>query len=217
MADLKKVIAARVAGEFKDGYVVNLGIGLPSLAADFVPEGVDISLQSENGLVGLGPCSDESNGNPDLVNASGEKVTVIPGASFFDSVLSFSIIRGRHVDITVLGAMEVDEKGNLANWCIPGKFVPGMGGAMDLVVGAKKVIIAMQHTNKGQPKLLKKCSLPLTASGVVNMIITEMGVIEIDGKGFLLTEINPDYTIEQIKQATAADLRIASNLKSMKN
>lgn len=215
MQDIKRIIAARVAKEFHDGDTVNLGIGVPTMAADFIPEGVDIMLQSENGLLGLGPASISGEEQPDLVNAGGACVTATPGAAFFDSVMSFGIIRGGHVDVTVLGAMEVDETGNLANWCIPGKFVPGMGGAMDLVVGAKKVIIAMQHTNKGKHKLLKKCTLPLTAVGVVQMIITEMGVLEITEEGFLLTEINPDYTVEQIRAATGAEIKISDSLKDM--
>jgi acetate CoA/acetoacetate CoA-transferase beta subunit len=185
------------------------------MAAEFLPSGVDIMLQSENGLIGLGPASPCGNEKLDLVNASGAYVTAMPGAAFFDSTLSFGIIRGGHVDVTVLGAMEVDEMGNLANWCIPGKFVPGMGGAMDLVVGAKKVIIAMQHTNKGKHKLLEKCTLPLTAVGVVDMIITEMCVLEITEEGFLLIEINPDYTVEQVREATGAEIRVSGSLKDM--
>ncbi|MDF3002827.1 MAG: CoA transferase subunit [Bacillota bacterium] len=215
MQDIKAIIASRVAKEFRDGDTVNLGIGVPTMAADFIPEGVDIMLQSENGLLGLGPASACGEEQFDLVNAGGAYVTATPGAAFFDSVMSFGIIRGGHVDVTVLGAMEVDETGNLANWCIPDKFVPGMGGAMDLVVGAKKVIIAMQHTNKGKHKLLKKCTLPLTAVGVVHMIITEMGVLEITEEGFFLTEINPDYTIEQIRAATGAEIKVSSSLKDM--
>ncbi len=215
MQDIKAIIASRVAKEFRDGDTVNLGIGVPTMAADFIPQGVDIMLQSENGLLGLGPASASGEEQFDLVNAGGVCVTATPGAAFFDSVMSFGIIRGGHVDVTVLGAMEVDETGNLANWCIPGKFVPGMGGAMDLVVGAKKVIIAMQHTNKGKHKLLKKCTLPLTAVGVVHMIITEMGVLEITEEGFLLTEINPDYTVEQIRAATGAEIKVSSSLKNM--
>ncbi|MBR0600666.1 3-oxoacid CoA-transferase subunit B, partial [Sinanaerobacter chloroacetimidivorans] len=175
MADVKEIIAARVAKELKDGDVVNLGIGLPTMVANFIPEGVDITLQSENGFLGLGPAPAQGEEDIDLVNAGAQYVTVKQGACFFDSATSFGIIRGGHVDATILGSLEVDEHGNLANWIVPGKMVPGMGGAMDLVVGAKKVIIAMQHTNKGKHKILKECTLPYTAVGVVDMIITEMG------------------------------------------
>jgi acetate CoA/acetoacetate CoA-transferase beta subunit len=175
---VKESIAKRVAEELRDGDVVNLGIGLPTLVADFLPDGVDIILQSENGIMGMGSLADRGKENVDIINAGAQYVTVNAGAMFFDSASSFGIIRGGHVDVTVLGALEVDEKGSLANWIIPGKMVPGMGGAMDLVVGARKVIIAMTHTQKGKPKILKNCRLPYTAVGVVDMIITEMGVME---------------------------------------
>lgn len=212
---MKELIAKRVAKELHDGDVVNLGIGLPTMVANYIPENMDITFQSENGFVGLGPAPIEGEEDKDLVNSGGQYVTVTPGAAFFDSATSFGIIRGGHVDATVLGALQVDEKGNLANWMIPGKMVPGMGGAMDLVVGAKKVIIAMTHTAKGNHKILKECNLPLTAAGQVNLIITEMGVIEVTDKGLVLKELGPEATIEDIKSATGADLIIADDLKKM--
>ncbi len=212
---IREVIAKRVAMELKDGDVVNLGIGLPTLVANYIPEGVDVTLQSENGFVGIGAAPEAGKEDKDLVNAGGLPVTVIPGAAFFDSSMSFSIIRGGHVDATVLGALEVDQEGNLANWMIPGKKVPGMGGAMDLVVGAKKVIVAMEHTAKGNPKILKKCTLPLTAAHQVNLIITEMAVLEVTNKGLVLRELGPEATIEDVKNATLADLIIPENVKKM--
>jgi len=215
MADIKEIIAARVAKELKDGDVVNLGIGLPTMVANFIPEGIDITFQSENGFLGLGPAPAKGEEDIDLVNAGAQYVTVKPGACFFDSAASFGIIRGGHVDATFLGSLEVDEHGNLANWIVPGKMVPGMGGAMDLVVGAKKVIIAMQHTNKGKHKILKECTLPYTAVGVVDLIITEMGVMEITSSGVVLKELHPDYTLEQIKEATGCELTVHSDLKPM--
>ncbi len=212
---IREIIAKRVAKELKDGDVVNLGIGLPTLVANYIPEGVDVTLQSENGFVGIGPAPAEGKEDKDLVNAGGQFVTVLPGAAFFDSSVSFGIIRGGHVDATVLGALEVDQEGNLANWMIPGKKVPGMGGAMDLVVGAKKVIVAMEHTAKGNPKILKKCTLPLTAANQVNLIITEMAVMEVTKEGLILRELGPDATIEDVKNATLADLIIPDNVKKM--
>lgn len=216
MADIKEIIAARVAKELKDGDVVNLGIGLPTMVANFLPEGVNIVLQSENGIMGMGAAAEKGKEDADIVNAGAQYVSVNAGAMFFDSATSFGIIRGGHVDATILGALEVDQHGNLSNWIVPGKMVPGMGGAMDLVVGAKKVIIAMQHTQKGAHKILKECRLPYTAVGVVDMIITEMGVMEISKDGILLTELHPDFTIEQIREATEAELIISPSLKSMK-
>ena len=214
-SQMKEFIAKRVARELEDGDVVNLGIGLPTLVANFVPEGVDVLFQSENGFVGLGPAPAEGEEDKDIVNAGGQAVSILPGGMFFDSATSFGIIRGGHVDITVLGALQVDEKGNLANWMIPGKMVPGMGGAMDLVVGAKKVIIAMEHTVKGNHKILKECNLPLTAAGQVNMIITEMGVMEVTEDGLVLKEINPEFTVDEVQAATEAELIIADDLKEM--
>ncbi|MBP2027008.1 acetate CoA/acetoacetate CoA-transferase beta subunit [Acetoanaerobium pronyense] len=211
----REIIAKRVAKELKDGDVVNLGIGMPTLVANYVPEDIDITLQSENGFVGIGPAPSEENIDKDLINAGGQPVTVRKGGAFFDSSMSFGIIRGGHVDVTVLGALQVDEEGNLANWMIPGKMVPGMGGAMDLVVGAKKVIVAMEHTAKGKAKILKKCNLPLTAKAQVDLIITEMGVMEVTEKGLILKEISPEFTLEDIIAATEANLIIDSELKTM--
>ena len=213
--DKKEFIARRVAKELKDGDVVNLGIGLPTMVANYVPKDMNIFFQSENGFIGLGPAPLEEDKDPYIVNAGAQCVTILPGGVFFDSSTSFGIIRGGHVDITVLGALQVDESGNLANWMIPGKMVPGMGGAMDLVVGAKKVIVAMEHTVKGNHKIFKKCNLPLTAAGEVNVIITEMGVMEVTEKGLLLKEINPEYTIDEVKQATEAELIISESLINM--
>ncbi|MDD2483723.1 MAG: 3-oxoacid CoA-transferase subunit B [Eubacteriales bacterium] len=215
MADIKEIIASRVAKELKDGDVVNLGIGLPTMVANFLPEGVDIILQSENGIMGMGAAAVAGAEDVDVVNAGAQYVTVNPGAMFFDSATSFGIIRGGHVDATILGALEVDQHGNLANWIVPGKMVPGMGGAMDLVVGAKKVIIAMQHTQKGKHKILKECTLPYTAVGVVDMIITEMGVMEVTPEGIVLTELHPDFKVEDVKEATGCELIISPDLKPM--
>lgn len=215
MADIKERIAKRVAMELHDGDVVNLGIGLPTMVANFLPEGVEIILQSENGIMGMGPAPSPGNEDVDIVNAGAQYVTVNPGAMFFDSATSFGIIRGAHVDATILGALEVDEKGNLSNWIVPGKMVPGMGGAMDLVIGAKKVIIAMQHTQKGKHKILKECTLPYTALGVVDLIITEMGVMEITSEGVLLTELHPDFTVDDVAAATGCKLLVSPDLKEM--
>ncbi|SHE80513.1 butyryl-CoA:acetoacetate CoA-transferase beta subunit [Tissierella praeacuta DSM 18095] len=214
--DKKEFIARRVAKELKDGDVVNLGIGLPTMVANYVPEDINVFFQSENGFIGLGPAPEEGKEDPYIVNAGAQCVTILPGGVFFDSSTSFGIIRGGHVDMTVLGALQVDEKGNLANWMIPGKMVPGMGGAMDLVTGAKKVIVAMEHTVKGNHKILKECNLPLTAAGEVNLIITEMGVIEVKEEGLVLIEINPEFTVEEVQAATEAKLIIAENLIKMK-
>jgi len=211
--DAKKVIAKRVAELLHDGDVVNLGIGLPTMVANYIPEGVDITFQSENGFLGLGPAPAEGEEDWELVNAGGMPSSIIPGGMFFDSATSFGIIRGGHVDATVLGAMEVDEKGNLANWKIPGKMVPGMGGAMDLVVGAKTVIIAMVHTQKGKPKILKQCTLPLTAKEQVDIIVTEMALIRVTKDGLVLEELGPEATVEDVVAATEANLIISPNLK----
>ena len=200
-------LVKRVAQEFKTGDVVNLGIGIPTKVANALPEGVEIILQSENGYMGVGPAPEAGKKDSDTVNAGGQYATILPGGCSFDSATSFAIIRGGHVDATVLGALEVDEEGNLANWMIPGKMVPGMGGAMDLVVGAKRVIVAMEHsTKKGGFKILKKCSLPLTAAKQVNLIITEMGVMEVTPKGLVLKEIAPGLTFEEVQACTEATL-----------
>ncbi|OCL21879.1 succinyl-CoA--3-ketoacid-CoA transferase [Gilliamella sp. wkB72] len=205
---IQNYIAKRVALELKDGNVVNLGIGLPTRVANFLPDNVHIILQSENGFIGLGPTPDENQIDDSIVNAGGQPVTILPGGCFFDSATSFGIIRGGHVDVSVLGALQVDQKGNIANYMIPGKMVPGMGGAMDLVTGAKKVIVAMEHTSKGAVKILRECSLPLTAVNAVDMIITEMGVIEVTKQGLVLTEINPIYSLDEILASTEADLTV---------
>ncbi len=215
MADLKKRIASRCAKEFKDGDIVNLGIGLPTMVADCLPEGVNVTLHSENGFTGLEEAASPGKENVDVINSGGAYVNYAPNANFFDSATSFAIIRGGHVDATVLGAMEVDKHGNLANWIVPGKMVAGMGGAMDLVVGAKKVIIAMLHTQKGSHKILDECSLPYTALNVVDMIITEMGVMKITNQGIVLTELHKDYSLDDIKSATGCELIISKTLKSM--
>jgi len=215
VSNVREIIAKRVAMELEDGDIVNLGIGLPTLVGNYIPEGINIILQSENGFIGLGAEPEAGCETKDLVNAGGSYVTICQGGACFDSATSFGIIRGGHVNATVLGALQVDEKGNLANWMIPGKMVPGMGGAMDLVAGAKKVIIAMEHTAKGKPKILKECNLPLTAAGEVDVIVTEMCVIRVTKKGLLLTEINPEFTLEDVKAATEAELIIAEDLKEM--
>lgn len=214
-SEIKPFIARRAAKEMHDGDVVNLGIGLPTLIPNYLPEGVQVILQSENGMIGMGPTPEEGKENPWYINAGGGFITHEPGASTFDSATSFGIIRGGHVDVSVLGAMQVDENGDLANWMIPGKKTPGMGGAMDLLVGARRVILTMEHTAKGAPKILKKCTLPLTAKGQVNMIITEMGVMNITPNGIELVEINPEFTVEQVQAATEATLIISPNLKNM--
>lgn len=214
---VREVIARRAALELKDGDVVNLGIGLPTCVPNYMPQGVKVILQSENGLLGMGSEPDAESIDREFVNAGGGYISALPGACTFDSATSFGIIRGGHVDVTILGALQVDEKGDLANWMIPGKKTPGMGGAMDLLIGAKKVILAMEHTAKGAHKIMKACTLPLTAAGQVNLIITEMGVMEITPKGILLTEYNPEFTIEQIQQATEATLIVAQDIQPMKN
>jgi len=224
--DPKEIIASRIAKELTDGNVVNLGIGLPEKVANYLPEGVHIVLQSENGLMGMGPAPEKGSEDPDITNAGGRYTTMEPYAMCFDSATSFGFIRGGHVDATVLGALEVDEKGNIANWIVPGRLVPGMGGAMDLVVGAKKVIIGMLHTQahkdkktgevkRIEKKLLKECRLPLTAVGAVDLIVTEMGVIEVTERGFALLELHPDYTVEDVLEATGADVIVPDDLKEM--
>lgn len=211
----REIIAKRVAKELHDGDVVNLGIGMPTLVANYVSDDIDVVFQSENGFVGLGPAPAQGEEIPNLVNAGAQPVSIKKGGVFFDSAMSFGIIRGGHVDVTVLGALQVDEKGNLANWMIPGKMVPGMGGAMDLVTGAKKVTIAMEHTAKGSIKILKECNLPLTAAGQVNYIVTEMGFMEVTKEGIVLREINPEFTVEQVQEATEPTLIIPEDIKEM--
>lgn len=211
---IREIIAKRVAKELKDGDVVNLGIGLPTEVANYIPKDIYVALQSENGLIGMGNTPTE-NIDYHISNAGGAPVTILPGGCFFDTATSFGIIRGGHVDITVLGALQVDEKGNLANWMVPGKIVPGMGGAMDLVVGAKKVIIAMEHTAKGKAKILKECTLPLTAKNQVDLIITEKGVLEVTDDGLLLKEISPYSSIEDIKETTEANIIVSDNIITM--
>ncbi len=211
----KELIAQRVAKELKDGYYVNLGIGIPTLVANYIPEGMTVILQSENGMLGIGPFPYEGEEDADLINAGKETITELPGTSYFHSADSFAMIRGGHIDLTVIGGMEVDEKGNLANWMIPGAKVKGMGGAMDLVAGSKRVIIAMQHTAPdGGHKLVKSCTLPLTGEGVVNLIVTDMAVIEVTPQGFELVEVQPGHTVEEVIAATGADLKIPQSLQS---
>lgn len=212
---IKETIAKRAALELKDGYVVNLGIGIPGMIPNYLKPGVNVLIQSENGMVGMGPSAKEGQEDKEWINAGGAYITAVKGAATFDSATSFGIIRGGHVDASILGALQVAENGDLANWMIPGKKVPGMGGAMDLLEGAKKIILTMEHTAKGNPKILKKCTLPLTAKGKVNMIITEMGVMEITPQGIVLTEINPEFTVEQVQEATEAKLIISKDLKPM--
>ena len=208
----REIIARRIAKEFKEGDVITLGIGLPTEAANYVPSDVHVMFQSENGMIGVGHRNLAAPRNAHITNAGGLPVHAKEGAVFFDTSMSFTIIRGGHVDATVLGALQVDAEGNLANWMIPGAFVPGMGGAMDLVVGAKKVIVAMEHTNKGEPRILQKCTLPLTATHEVDMIVTEKAVIDVTPEGLLLKEINPLFSLEDVINSTAAKLIIPEEL-----
>ncbi|MGM0420464.1 MAG: 3-oxoacid CoA-transferase subunit B [Bacillota bacterium] len=217
MGDIRERITRRIAQELEDGELVNLGIGMPTMVADYIPEGIDITLQTENGFVGVGPKPPKGEEDPDVVNAGGQPVTINPGGACFDSATSFAIIRGGHLDTTVLGALQVDEHGNLANWMIPGKLVPGMGGAMDLTVGAKQVIVATTHTTKkGQPKILADCTLPLTAKGEVDLIVTELAVIKVTDNGLELLEIAETTSVEEVREKTGARLKVSPDLKTFK-
>ena len=216
MAWTREQVAARAAKELQDGFYVNLGIGIPTLVANYIPEGVDVTLQSENGLLGIGPFPYEGEADPDLINAGKQTITILPSSSFFSSADSFAMIRGGHIDLTILGAMEVAANGDIANWTIPGKMVKGMGGAMDLVAGVKKVIVVMDHANKaGESKVLERCSLPLTGAGVVDLIITDLCVMACDktkGGGLTLIELAPDVTLDEVKAKTAAPFTVAPEL-----
>lgn len=212
--DAKETIARRVARELRDGDIVNLGIGLPTLVPAYVPADVHITLQSENGFLGLGPLVGEP--MPNVVNAGGKPCGLQPGAAFFDSATSFALIRGGHVDLTVLGGLQVDQEGNLANWMVPGKLVPGMGGAMDLVTGARRVIVAMEHTTKdGEPRLLDRCTLPLTAKGKVTMVVTELAVFGFAGQRFVLEEMAPGVALEVVRQKTGASFTVSERLQCL--
>ena len=214
----KNGIAKRIAQEVEDGYYVNLGIGIPTLVANYVRDDISVEFQSENGILGMGPFPFDGEEDADLINAGKQTITALPGASFFDSVTSFAMIRGKHVDLTILGAMEVSENGDIANWKIPGKMVKGMGGAMDLVASAENIIVAMMHTNRdGESKLLKKCSLPLTGVGCVKKIVTNLAVLEVTNKGFLLLERAPGVTVEEIIEATEGALLVNGDVPEMKN
>ncbi|HET9718404.1 MAG TPA: 3-oxoacid CoA-transferase subunit B [Pseudolabrys sp.] len=213
--DAQSIIARRVARELRDGMLVNLGIGIPTLVANYIPSQIKVFFQSENGLIGTGPIPEQGLAHPMLTDAGGKPVTALPGACTFDSAISFGLIRGGHVDVTVLGALQVDARGQLANWMIPGKMVPGMGGAMDLVTGAKRVIIAMQHTAKGKPKIVNKCSLPLTSARPVDLLVTELAVIAFPGGRATLMETGPGVSIEDVASATEAELVLPPTISEM--
>lgn len=215
MMDPKERIARRIGRELGDGDLVNLGIGIPTLVSNYIPAGIRVFFQSENGIIGMGPLPEKGMENRDLTNAGGQYVTALPGSAVFDSAMSFSIIRGGHLDVTVLGGLQVDERGILANWMVPGKMVPGMGGAMDLVTGAKRVIVAMTHTSRGSPKIVKQCTLPITSNRRVDLIVTELAVIEPFAGGLMLKEKASEVTIDEVQSLTEARLFVAEDLKDM--
>ena len=213
--DAQTIIAKRIAQELRPGMLINLGIGIPTLVANYVPQGVNVFFQSENGLIGTGPIPEEGMAHPTLTDAGGRPVTALPGACTFDSAISFGLIRGGHVDMTVLGGLQVDVEGRLANWMIPGKMVPGMGGAMDLVTGAKRVVVAMQHTAKGKPKIVKQCSLPLTSTRPIDLLVTELAVIAFSGNRATLVETAPGVTVQEVVTNTEATLNVPEHVGQM--